>query len=219
MVDRMNPLQIGVNSRRCVSYQRIFVPTVPQFDHYLDEFLGSLIAVGVRRQLRQPKIRRRPIVLRGHDIPGRSAPADMIERSETARHMERMLERRRSGRHQPCPLGHRRHRGQHERRIQRLPRTITRGSVECGMVCKKHRIECAALRDPRDFQEARDIRDGTWISLPSPGRAVTSRRMTLAFKWSCRPMLSVTFVDPRRYDRALGKPSRIKLLYIVYSVV
>ena len=61
----------------------------------------------------------------GHYIPPNPPATDMVQRGKLPRHMIRLVVRRRSTRHEPQPLRHRRQRPDHRQRLKHInPRVV-----------------------------------------------------------------------------------------------
>ena len=76
---------IEIEAARAVAHEGVVVPTVPELGYDIDEFAGALVAFGVRRELGVAEIAGGVVIGRRHDIPGRAAAGDVVERSELAR--------------------------------------------------------------------------------------------------------------------------------------
>ena len=72
------------DARLLVADEGVLVPAVPQAEHDFGELDRPLVAIGVRHVLVAAVVQRVLLVVRGHEVPGRAAAADLVERGELA---------------------------------------------------------------------------------------------------------------------------------------
>ena len=156
VIDHMALRLIDIDTGRLVLGKRAVLPRVPQRPHHVDEFLGDGVAVGVRGML-DPEIRAGRGVGRRHRVPGGAAMADVIERGERARQMERLAVGGRGGGGEPDPAGRHGERGEHHQRLE--TRDLRRVPVLAAgqAVGEEHHVELGAFGGHRLPHQMRQV--------------------------------------------------------------
>jgi hypothetical protein len=83
-----------------VQLERALAPAVPEFQRDLDKFIRAVVAQVVFQVLVLAEQAPFAVVHRGHDIPGRTALGQVVERGEFAGDMRRFVVGRGAGRAQ-----------------------------------------------------------------------------------------------------------------------
>src|SRR5262249_23737583 len=95
VVEAMHLLRMGEQAARLILRNRVDLPGIPMAEHYLHEFVGSIIAQVVLDHLFAAHVLSLAVVERGDDVPSGAAVRHQIECGEQARHMERLVIARR----------------------------------------------------------------------------------------------------------------------------
>ena len=72
MIDVPNFGRVGKEARALVQYQRILVPTPPQFVHDFQKFFGAIVTGLMLQMLLRAEVSRLTVIDRSDDIPGRA---------------------------------------------------------------------------------------------------------------------------------------------------
>ena len=136
---------------------RVRRPAVPQRLDHGHELLAAGIAVGVADLARAAVIARRRREPRGHDVPGGAAVADMVDRGELARQVERLGIGGRGGRDQPDMAGRHAERRQHGDRFEPGARRLPDILGKRQLVGEKDRVEQRRLGPLRQILVIADV--------------------------------------------------------------
>ena len=145
-----------------IAHKGVVGKGIPETGDHVIELARPLVALGVLHMVVEPEIERSVRIGRGHDIPSRTASADMVERGEAPGDMIGLVERRRSRRDQPDVLGgagqRRQQRERLERRhgvaaLERIDRHVQHGQ----MIGHEEGIEFPGLQFPDQTLDMRKI--------------------------------------------------------------
>ncbi len=157
MIDRADAVRPRVPSGGAVVEHRVLAPAVPQSVHDGHEFLGAGIAVLVADLAGIAEIARRRRQPRGHDVPAGPPVADMVDRGELPRQVERLGIGRRAGRDQADTAGRHRQRGQHRDRFEPGARRLRRVLAERELIGEEDRVEFRRFRLARQILVVADV--------------------------------------------------------------
>src|SRR4051794_19847672 len=79
VIEEMHLVGTHVDARLFVAREGVIVVAVPDSAHDINEFLGALVTLAVRRVGLAAELERVVLVAAGHDVPGGAASGDMIE--------------------------------------------------------------------------------------------------------------------------------------------
>ncbi len=157
MLDRPNAVRSRIDSRGSVVDHRVGRPAVPQGLHHRHELFAASVAVGVAHLAGAAVILRRGREPRGDDVPGRATVADVVDRGELPREVERFgVGGRRRG-DQPDPAGGPGQRRQHGDRLQPGARRLRDIAAQRQLIGEKDRIEQRRLGALRQILVVADV--------------------------------------------------------------
>ncbi len=130
VVEHMQFLGIEIDAARDVANERVVRPAVPETLDDIDEFTGTVVAVGMLDMGLEPEVERGVRIGCGDDVPARAALAQVIERRKAPRDMVRLVEGRRRCRDEPKPVRDDSECRQQGRRIERRHRRATLQRLE-----------------------------------------------------------------------------------------
>ena len=90
VLDRPDAVGLGIAPAGAIIDDRVLGPAVPQCLDHGHELLAALVALGVAHLADVPVVGRRRRQPRRHDVPADAPVADVIERAELARQVERL---------------------------------------------------------------------------------------------------------------------------------
>jgi hypothetical protein len=117
-------------------------------------------AGGVAGPTVEPEVRRFLRPGQGDDVPAAPAATDMINRSQPAGQVVRIVARRRDGRDEPDAAGRLRQRRQHRQRLKLARRPELARSHGRGTVGQEQRVELRALGEPGEADPVVQIEVG-----------------------------------------------------------
>ena len=170
-------VRVGVAPRSPCRPGRVVLPAVPELGDDVEELVGPVVPLGVRRaSSSRLKLRARRRGRGGDDVPAGPAAADVVERGEPAGQVERLVVGRGRRGDQSDVLGHRGDRRQQGRSARGLGRSS-------GRRCRPERRAvgeedasraCRARRSGRAPGSARRPRAATGRSRVPPGGLVVA---------------------------------------------
>jgi hypothetical protein len=176
VIDRADQSGVGEVAGLLVEQPRAVGPTVPELPHDFDELGRACIAVLVRGPLVEVEVVRLVLAGRRDDVPARSPVADVVERGELARQLERLVIRGGRGRDQSDAFGEHRDRRQQRHRLEVIAGAVTHVAAEREIVGEEDRVELRAfcyLCEPRIVARVeRVLRPAVRMA---PGRLVVAR--------------------------------------------
>ena len=175
MIDRSDAVVARVDPGGPVVDDRVGGPAVPKGLHDLHELLAAGIAVGVADLTGAAVILRRGREPRGHDVPGGAAIADVVDRGELPREIERFGVGGRGGCDQPDPAGRHRHRRQYGDRLEPGARCLGYVAAERQLVGEENGIEQCRFGALCQILVIPDV--GQW---QRRGSRMTPRRLMMA---------------------------------------
>lgn len=173
MLDRMHARRIGVTAARLIGDEGIVLPAIPQLRHDFDEFLRARVAIFDRERHVVAEVRGGGGVVGRHRVERDAPAAQMIDRCEAPREIERIVERGRCRADQPDMLRRARKRGQKHGWLQRLRRPF-RMIAQREQIGEKHGVELAAFGDRCDLLEEIEIDDRARIVERAPSGGMTA---------------------------------------------
>lgn len=118
VVEDVQPVGLEVAPGLLVVPERVVVPAVPQAGDDLHELPGPVVARGVVGLGVAVEVLRLGVRHRGDDVPGSPAGAEVIDRGELPRDVERLVVRRRRGRRETDVRGVHGEGGQQRQRVE-----------------------------------------------------------------------------------------------------
>ncbi len=158
MVEDMDLVRTYIDAGVLVADDGIFLPAVPQPFHHLRELGRATVALMLWRQ-GHAEIGRLGLAARRDQVPPTPAAADLVERGEEARDMERFIEGGAGRRDEADLRPDGRERGQQRKRL--MARHAGRAAPYLGIVRTEHRervggkdqVEATPLGRLRDLRE------------------------------------------------------------------
>ena len=147
----------GVAPAGAIVDHRVLGPAVPQPLDHRHELFALGVAVVVADLAGAAEVARRRRQPRRDDVPADAAVADVIERAELPRQIERLGVGGGCGRDQPDPAGHRRNRRQHRDGLKPGARGLRRVVAERELVGQEDGIEQPGLRPLRQILVVADV--------------------------------------------------------------
>ena len=141
MLNVPNAVGQGIEPGLAIIAYGISCPAIPQLRHYLDEFVGAIVALIDSGLPLLSEIRCRCRRPRGYDIPTDAAAAQMVERRELPREIVGLAVGRRSGGDQPDPVGQSGEGAEQHQRLELTTRGMSEVFSKCDMVGEENRVQ------------------------------------------------------------------------------
>ena len=162
VVEDMELRRIEIDPGRLVAHERVVGKGIPEPRDDIEKLARPVVSLGVRHVLRETEVQRGIGVRRRHDVPAGAAAAQMVERCEAPRDVERRIEGGRRRGDETDPLGDGGERGEQREGLeggdgvaafQRLHRHVEHREV----IGHEERVEPRRLEPLREAFQMREV--------------------------------------------------------------
>ncbi len=170
MIEHVHLVGFEEHAALDVADEGVVRPGIPQAGHHVVELAGALVALGVLHMVVEPEIQRGVGVGGGDDVPAGAAAADVVDRGELPRQVERLAVGGGGGGDQPDPLGRDGERAERRDRLEPDAAGALHVVVQRELVGEEDRIEQPRLRAAREIPVVADVAERERRGLRMPPR-------------------------------------------------